>query len=93
LVQQIRATYPGYPLVVDVATIDSRVASAYPTSPQVVALAPGLYTAYNTSVTDLDVYINKAPVDGDCILKDALFPDRGGSCWNGISAGSAEPVP
>ncbi|MCS5496346.1 hypothetical protein NY547_03725 [Cnuibacter physcomitrellae] len=89
--KQIRSQFPGYPLVVDVSTIDSRVANAYPSVTQVVALAPGLYTAYNPRVPDLDTYINKAPVDGDCTLKEALFSDRGGSCWNGVTAGSAEP--
>jgi ABC-type glycerol-3-phosphate transport system substrate-binding protein len=90
LVTRIRSAYPGYPLVVDVASIDSRVANAYKTSPQVVALAPGLYTAYNASVTDLDFYIDEGPVSGDCILKESLFP--GGACWDGVTAGIAEPA-
>ena len=91
LVQQIQSDYPGYPVVVEIDSIDSRVASSYQGVTQIVALAPGLYTSYNVSVPDLDIYIDHAPVSGDCILKTALFPDRGGSCWDGVTAGSGEP--
>jgi hypothetical protein len=87
----IRSTYVGYPLVVEVSTIDSRLANAYKTAPQVVALAPGLYTAYNASVSNLDFYIDEGPVSGDCVLKASLFPDRGGACWDGVTWGTLDP--
>lgn len=94
LVAQIKADYPGYPLIVSSASIDSRVASAYRNSlseDRVVALAPGLYTPYNPIETDLNEYIDSAPVDGDCVAKHKLFDDRGGSCWDGVQVGDEEP--
>lgn len=93
LVKKIRSTYPGYPLVVDTGSVDYRVASSFETSPQLVALAPGVYTSYNESVTELDVYVDEAPVSGDCTLINSLFADRGGSCWDGVKAGTQEPAP
>ncbi|CAN5212635.1 hypothetical protein BH09ACT6_BH09ACT6_05830 [soil metagenome] len=94
LVTQIKQDYPGYPLIVSVGSIDSRVASAYKdrlSNDRVVALAPGVYTPYNPIETDLDVYIDSAPVDGDCVAAHKLFSDRSGACWDGVQAGGGEP--
>lgn len=85
--------FPGYPLIVDIGTIDDRVASWLADSVvdgQVVALAPGVYSPYNPNVTDLLVYID-GPSDGDCVMREQFFPGTGGSCWNGVQKGSAEP--
>lgn len=85
--------FPGYPLIVDIGTIDNRVASWLAdkvVDGQVVALAPGVYAPYNPNVTDLLVYID-GPSDGDCVMRDQFFPGTGGACWNGVQKGSAEP--
>lgn len=86
--------FPGYPLIVDVSTIDSRVANAYEGSlvdGQVVALAPGVYTPYNPLVPDLESYMDGGS-DGDCAARDRYFPETGGSCWSGVLPGSDEPT-
>ncbi|WP_426321612.1 hypothetical protein [Microbacterium sp. E-13] len=80
---------PGYPLVVDTAQIDYRVANSIKT-PQAVALAPGVYVGYNPAVTDLAVYLESNVGDGDCAVRD-LYEFGGGSCWNGVLASPAEP--
>ena len=80
---------PGYPLIVDTAQIDSRVANAIP-APQTVALAPGVYVGYNPAVTDLAVYLESNVGDGDCAVRD-LYAFGGGSCWGGVLASPAEP--
>lgn len=85
--------FPGYPLIVDIGTIDSRVASWLSdkvVDGQVVALAPGVYAPFNPNVTDLLAYID-GPSDGDCVMRDQFFPGTGGACWNGVQKGSAEP--
>jgi hypothetical protein len=85
---------PGYPLIVPVSTIDRRPAAWMEDNlvdGQVVALAPGLYRAYNPAVPDLTAYLD-GPVDGDCLLKDQFFPSAGGACWDGVQRGSAEPA-
>ena len=80
----------GYPLVVETAQIDYRVANAIKT-PQAVALAPGVYVGYNPAVTDLAVYLESNVGDGDCAVRD-LYGFGGGSCWNGVLASPAEPA-
>lgn len=79
----------GYPLVVDTAQLDYRLAHAIK-SPQAVALAPGVYAGYNPAVTDLSIYLD-GPADGDCAVRD-LYAFAGGSCWNGVLASPAEPT-
>jgi hypothetical protein len=84
---------PGYPLVVPVDTIDERVASWFEgqlVDGQVVAVAPGVYTPVNPVVPDLGDYLD-VPNDGDCAVRNKLFPETGGACWDGVQAGTAEP--
>ncbi|GAA4150019.1 hypothetical protein GCM10023068_28130 [Leifsonia shinshuensis] len=95
LVQKIKAQFPGYPVVVSVASVDSRVSYwsglGGSSVTQLVAVAPGVYEAYNPAVPDLNLYVDSGPVMGDCILIKATFPDRGSTCWDGVRAGSDEP--
>jgi len=93
LVQQIKAQFPGYPLVVDVSSIDYRPQNGFNASgtAKVVALVPGLYMAYNPAVTDLDFYVDNATVSGDCTMMKAIFSHSGGECWDGVQPGSEEP--
>lgn len=96
----LAATYPsgdpvmaGYPLKVSIDSLDRRVASWLQDSAyegQVVAVAPGVYTAYSPVEPDLNQYLN-GPVDGDCTVRTKFFPGSGGSCWNGVQPGSEEP--
>ncbi len=79
----------GYPLIVDTAQLDSRLANWIKT-PQAVALAPGVYAGYNPAVTDLSVYLD-GPADGDCAVRD-LYAFGGGACWNGVLLSPAEPA-
>lgn len=83
----------GYPLIVNVSSIDRRVASWYQdklVEDQVVALAPGVYAPFNPAINDLADYLG-GPSDGDCLIRDKFFPSTGGTCWNGVQAGSEEP--
>lgn len=85
--------FPGYPLLVPIGSIDSRVASWLADNVvdgQVVALAPGVYVPYNPNVPDLMAYMG-GPNDGDCIMRETFFPNSGGACWTGVQPGSAEP--
>lgn len=85
--------FAGYPLIVPVASIDRRVASAYEgelSDGRVVALAPGVYTPFNPAVPDLAEYL-RGPSDGDCAVWHHYFPETGGECWNGVQRGTAEP--
>lgn len=79
----------GYPVLVDTAQLDYRVASWIKTD-QAVALAPGVYAGYNPAVSDLTKYLD-GPADGDCAARDA-FEFAGGACWNGVPASPAEPA-
>ena len=92
-------TYPsgdpiiaGYPALVSVSSLDGRLASWMGRSgtTQAVALAPGVYAAYNAAVPDLTEYLT-GPVDGDCAVKKHYFPDAAGACWDGVQPGSGEP--
>lgn len=80
----------GYPLIVDTAQLDRRLASWIDT-PQAVALAPGVYAGYNPAVSDLRLYL-EGPTDGDCAVRDMYFPVSGGACWSGVLASPAEPT-
>ncbi|ANF30709.1 hypothetical protein A0130_02580 [Leifsonia xyli] len=95
LVQKIKAQFPGYPLVVSVGSVDSRVQNwagmGGSAVTQLVAVAPGVYEAYNPAVPNVNFYVDNGPVMGDCILIQATFPDRGSTCWDGVLAGSEEP--
>jgi hypothetical protein len=85
--------FPGFPLIVDLATIDSRVAGWYEgdlVDGRVVALAPGVYTPYTPTVPNPLAYFNAATA-GDCAMREQFFPNSAGSCWNGVQPGAAEP--
>lgn len=91
LVRTIRENFPGYPLVVDTSTLSDRV-SQYVETDQVVAVAPGLYAPFNPAIPDLDSYIDDSPVLGDCMMMHTYFEGHGGTCWDGVPPGSAEPA-
>jgi len=82
------AVVDGYPVIVDTAQLDYRVANWIKT-PQAVAIAPGLYVGYNAAVADLSKYLD-SPADGDCVAQ-AAFGITGGACWNGVAPSPAEP--
>lgn len=91
---EISAAYPGYPLIVNVASLDYRVANWFEgklVDGQVVALAPGLYSPYNPNVPDLGSYYESGGVYGDSAMKDAVLPHTGGSTWSGVLPGAEEP--
>lgn len=79
----------GYPVLVRSSKLDRRLASWLDT-PKAVAVAPGVYAAYNPAVTDLSAYL-ELPNDGDCAVRHKYFPDTGGACWNGVLPGPDEP--
>ena len=81
--------FPGYPLKVSKSSIDDRVANGM-TTDEVVALAPGVYAAFNPIVPQLPSYLT-GPNSGDCAARNRYFPNTGGSCWDGVMAGSEEP--
>jgi hypothetical protein len=86
--------FPGFPLIVDVGTIDRRVAGWFEgelVDSRVVALAPGVYAPYNPAVPNPLAYLN-APTAGDCGVREQYFPHSDGPCWNGVRAGAAEPT-
>lgn len=86
--------FPGYPLLVDLASIDTRVASSLEGNTaegKVVALAPGIYTPYNTHFPDLDRYYEDPIIYGDQMMKQEYFPQTGGSSWGGVQPGTQEP--
>jgi hypothetical protein len=90
----VPAKFPGYPLIVHAATLDYRVAAAFEgktVNDQVVALAPGLYTAYNPNVPDLLAYYDHVGVYGDSAMKKSYMPETGGSLWAGVLPGPEEP--
>lgn len=85
--------FPGYPVIVDISTVDRRIQNWYEddvVNGQLVALAPGVYTPFNPNVPDLAGYLS-GPSSGDCIMRNTYFPSSGGSCWDGVQQGSAEP--
>jgi hypothetical protein len=84
--------FPGYPLIVDIGTVDRRVANwdkDKTVDGQLVAVAPGVYAVYNPAVPDLLSYLT-GPSDGDCAVRHQYFP-TGGACWDGVQKGGAEP--
>ncbi|MCC3267018.1 hypothetical protein [Arthrobacter gengyunqii] len=89
------AAYPGYPLIVDAASLDYRVAAWFSgrlIDGRVVALAPGLYAPYDPNVPDLSSYYTADRVAGDGVLKHIVFPGSGSAAtWSGVGPGSQEP--
>ena len=84
--------FPGFPLIVDVGTIDHRVAGSFGelADGRVVALAPGVYAPYNPTVPNPLAYLS-GPSAGDCVMREQFFPTSEGTCWNGVPTGAAEP--
>jgi hypothetical protein len=85
--------FPGFPLIVDVSTIDGRVAGRFEgelVDGRVVALAPGVYTPYDPTVPNPIAYLDAATA-GDCEMREQFFPNSAGSCWNAVQPGTAEP--
>ena len=89
------AAYPGYPMVVNAASVDYRVAAWFSgrlEDGRLVALAPGLYGPYNPNVPDLSVYYVSTTVAGDSAVKQTVFPGSGGTAsWSGVRPGTEEP--
>lgn len=91
---QLKAEFPGYPVLVDLTSIDERVARAMEGSTEegkAVALAPGLYAAYHPHFPDLAKYYDVRTVYGDDMMHQQYLPDTGGSFPPGVQAGSQEP--
>ena len=82
------APFAGFPKLVPVSSLDSRLANWYRLGGKnpstAVALAPGVYTVYNPNVPDLNSYF-RGPVDGDCAMIRAYFPQSGGTCWVNVA--------
>lgn len=94
-VARVVPSYPGYPLVVDAASLDYRVAAWFDgrlVDGRVVALAPGLYSPYDPNIPDLLSYYVPAGTAGDTARKLTVFPDSGrGGTWSGVLPGPQEP--
>lgn len=91
---EVSALYPGYPLLVNVSSLDYRIANWFEgklVDGQVVALAPGLYAPYNPNVPDLETYYESGGVAGDSAIKNAVLPNAGGATWSGVLPGPEEP--
>lgn len=94
LATELKEQFPGYPVVVDLSSIDDSVAitmESMTDENKAVALVPGLYAAYNSHFTDPDKYYETSNVFGDQMMKEEYLPDTGGSIFPGIQAGSQEP--
>ena len=94
--EETSAAFPGYPLLVDAASLDYRVA-AWLTGRgveggRIVALAPGLYAPYDPNVPDLSSYYTADRVAGDGVMKHIVFPGSGNAAtWSAVRPGSQEP--
>jgi hypothetical protein len=94
LADEISAEFPGYPLLVNVQSLDYRVANWFEgklVDGQVVALLPGVYAPYNPQVEDLSAYYESGGAYGDSIMKEAYLPNSGGATWSGVLPGAEEP--
>lgn len=92
--EQKAGQFPGYPVLVELSSLDSRVASemeGQTAEGKAVALAPGLYTAYNTQFRDLNRYYKNPTIYGDDMMKQEHFPMSPGTTWGGVQPGSQEP--
>lgn len=79
----------GYPVLVETAQLDDRLASWIDT-PQAVAVAPGVFASYSPAQPDLEAYLD-LPNAGDCAVRELYFPETGGACWSGVLPGPQEP--
>ena len=90
----LKDEFPGYPLLVDATTLDYRVAAAFERTGhtgKVVALVPGVYTAYNPNIADLDKYYEGSGFYGDTMMHKEYLPGSGGSFWSGVLPSPQEP--
>ncbi|MFF0904332.1 UNVERIFIED_CONTAM: hypothetical protein RF653_11710 [Kocuria sp. CPCC 205316] len=86
--------FPGYPVLVDITSIDERTARAMEGSPEegkAVAVVPGLYAAYHPHFPDLEKYYDVRAFYGDDMMHQQYLPDTGGSFPSGVKAGAQEP--
>lgn len=87
--------YAGYPLLVNAASVDYRVAAWFGdrlVDAQIVALAPGLYAPYDPTVPDLAAYYDSSNVAGSSAMKQTVFPGSGAAAsWSGVAPGPEEP--
>lgn len=94
LATELKEQFPGYPVVVDLSSIDESVATTMESmtdEDKAVALVPGLYAAYNSHFTDPDKYYETSNVFGDQMMQEEYLPNTGGSIFPGVQAGSQEP--
>lgn len=92
--EQKAGQFPGYPVLVELSSLDSRVVSemkGQTAEGKAVALAPGLYTAYNTQFRDLDRYYQDPVLYGDQMMMQEHFPMSPGTFWGGVQPGTQEP--
>lgn len=91
---ELKDQFPGYPLLVDAATLDYRVAAAFERTGhtgQVVALVPGVYAPYNKNIPALDKYYEGGGVYGDSMMHKEYLPELPGSFWPGVQPSAQEP--
>lgn len=90
---EMKAEFPGYPVLVDSKSLDYRVENWLEMSrnDQAVALAPGVYAPYNENIKDLESYYESGPFYGDSAMIDKYFDNGGGASWGGVKPGSQEP--
>lgn len=92
LAEELKEEFPGYPLIVDVSSLDYRVANAFTMTGhtgKVVAVIPGVYAAYNPNIPNLDKYY-EGPFYGDSMMAKEYL-QGGGSYWGGVLPGTQEP--
>ncbi|MBF4992688.1 hypothetical protein ITX31_00995 [Arthrobacter gandavensis] len=94
--EAVGARFPGYPLVVEAASVDYRAGAwlgGKLVDGRVVALAPGLYAPYNPDVPDLaSYYEGSGAASGDTAMKQTVFPGSGAAgTFTGIRSGTQEP--
>lgn len=93
--REVKQAFPGYPRVVSIGSINSKVAvwiQRQSSASELVALAPGVYTPYNPNTPNLSSYYNDwTGLFGDCGVIRQFFSPMSYSCGPGIFAGSEEP--
>ena len=52
---------------------------------------PGVYTAYNPNIADLDKYYEGSGFYGDTMMHKEYLPGSGGSFWSGVLPSPQEP--
>lgn len=92
--QEVKQAFPGYPRIVSLGSINSKVAvwiQRESPATELVALAPGVYTPFNPSTPNLSSYYNDwAALYGDCGVIHQFFSPMSYSCGPGILPGVEE---